>query len=84
MKELGEEGSGQREQQVQRLRGGKEFVLSQGEKGQCWGCIRSQGEVVEMRLENWQGPNNAAWMCSAREAVIGVFREVRHDLTYIS
>lgn len=37
-----------------------------------------------MRLENWQGPNNAAWMFSAREAVVGVFREVRHDLMFIS
>ena len=73
---------------------GKENRKSQGpEVGRClvsgWRRpvlveCKELGEAVEMRLENWQGPNNALWMLSARETIVGVFREVRHDLTYIS
>ena len=46
---------------------------------------KEPGEVMEMRTKNWQGPPNAAWVVlSAGKAIIGVFREVRDDLTYVS
>ena len=73
---------------------GKENSKSQGpEVGRClvpgWrqpvlAEHKELGEAVEMRLENWQGANNALWMLSIRETIVGIFREVRHDLTYVS